>query len=233
MKKGVKGFTFLEVMISLVLFGLILLMVLGTFRLSLSSWEKVEKQNDRTLRIRTLQNLMIHQIKSIFPYKVKTEKAEGDYLAFEGKPDALRFVSNYSMRSRRAEGLVYAAYLWKNREKLELYEGRVLRKEFFETPLKEDSLIFTLNGISKLTFEYLKKEKDEEEGTWLEEWEGKGLDPLPRAIRISFQLEGENEPITTSIQIVLPSIKFEEIGTLIPGLGRRTIRERLLRGGTE
>lgn len=219
-------------MISLVLFSLILLMVLGTFRLSLSSWEKVEKQNDRTLRIRTLQNLMIHQIKSIFPYKVKTEKAEGDYLAFEGKPDSLRFVSNYSMKSKRSEGLVYAAYLWKNREKLELYEGRVLQKEFFETPLKEDSLVFVLSGISNLIFEYLKKEEDEE-GTWMKEWEGKGLDPLPQAIRISFQLEDEKEPITTSIQIPLPSRKFEDTGTLIRGLDRRTIRERLLRGSKE
>lgn len=232
MKRKVKGFTFIEVMISLVLFSLILLMVLGTFRLSLSSWEKVEKQNDRTLRIRTLQNLMIHQIKSIFPYKVKTEKAEGDYLAFEGKPDSLRFVSNYSMKSKRSEGLVYAAYLWKNREKLELYEGRVLQKEFFETPLKEDSLVFVLSGISNLIFEYLKKEEDEE-GTWMKEWEGKGLDPLPQAIRISFQLEDEKEPITTSIQIPLPSRKFEDTGTLIRGLDRRTIRERLLRGSKE
>lgn len=233
MKREVKGFTFIEVMISLVLFSLILLMVLGTFRLSLSSWEKVEKQNDRTLRIRTLQNLMIHQIKSIFPYKVKTEKAEGDYLAFEGKPDSLRFVSNYSIRNKRGEGLVYAVYLWKNREKLELYEGRILQKEFFETPLKEDSLLFTLNGISNLTFEYFKKEEDKEEGMWMREWEGKGLDPLPQAIRISFQLEDEKEPISTSIQIALPSRNFEETGTLIRGLDRRTIRERLMRGGIE
>lgn len=209
MQREVKGFTFIEVMISLVLFSLILLMILGTFRLSLSSWEKVEKRNDQTMRIRTLRQLMIHQIKSIFPYKVRTEKAEGDYLAFEGKSDLLRFVSNYSMRSKKSEGLVYAAYLWKNREKLEIYEGKVLRKEFFENPLQEDSLILALSGISNLTFEYLKKEEDEEEGTWLKEWEGKGLDPLPRAIRISFQLEDEKEPIASSIHISLPSRKFE------------------------
>lgn len=232
MKREVKGFTFIEVMISLILFSLILLMVLGTFRLSLSSWERVEKQSDQTLKIHNLQNLMIHQIKSISPYKVKTEKAEGDYLAFEGKRDSLRFVSSYSVRSKKSEGLIYAAYLWKNGEKLELYERRVLRKEFFEIPLQEDSLVFTLTGISNLIFEYLKKE-EEEEGIWLTEWEGKGLDPLPRAIRISFRLEDEKEPTGSSVQVTLPSRKFEDIQTLIRGLERRTIRQRLLRGGTE
>ncbi len=217
----------------MILFSLILLMVLGTFRLSLSSWERVEKQSDQTLKIHSLQNLMIHQIKSIFPYKVKTEKAEGNYLAFEGKRDSLRFVSSYSVRSKKSEGLIYAAYLWKNGEKLELYEGRVLRKEFFEIPLQEDSLVFTLSGISNLIFEYLKQEEDKEEGIWLTEWEGKGLDPLPRAIRISFRLEDEKEPTGSSVQIAIPSRKFEEIQTLIRGYERRTIRERLLRGGTE
>lgn len=230
MKREVKGFTFIEVMISLILFSLILLMVLGTFRLSLSAWERVEKQSDQTLKIHNLQNLMIHQIKSISPYKVKTEKAEGDYLAFEGKRDSLRFVSSYSVRSKKSEGLIYAAYLWKNGEKLELYERRVLRKEFFEIPLQEDSLVFTLTGISNLTFEYL---KEEEEGIWLTEWEGKGLDPLPRAIRISFRLEDEKEPTGSSVQVTLPSRKFEDIQTLLRGLERRTIRQRLLRGGTE
>lgn len=233
MEKEVKGFTLIEVMVGFALFGLILLMVLGTLRLCLSSWEKVEAQSDQTLKIRTIKRLMQDQLKSIFPYRVKSEKAEGDYLAFEGKSNSLRFVSTYSMRNKKAEGLIYASYIWKDGEILEFYEDSVIRKGFFETPLKEESRIFTLKRVSKLTFEYLKKDEDKEEGIWMEEWEGKGLDPLPHAIRINFQLEGEKEPSTTSMQITLPARKFENIEALRKGLGRRRIRERLLKRGIE
>lgn len=233
-RKKLNGFTLVEVMVSLTLLGLILLMVLGTFRLSLSSWERVERQNDHSLRIRSLQRMMLHQIKSIFPYRVRTEKAEGDYLAFEGKSKSLRFVSDYSIKSKKSEGFFSVTYLWKDGERLEIYEEKVLRKDFFEDPLKEEFLIATLSGISNLTFEYLKEEEDQEEGVWVEEWETKGLDPLPQAIRISLQIRDEKkEPVTSSIQIALPSRKFEDIRPMIRGLGRRTIRERLLGRGAE
>ena len=80
------GFTLIEVIVALTILGFIILMVSGTFRLGLSSWEKGDSIREDYQKIRMISQMVSRQIKSVVPYKFKTEKAEGDYLAFEGKP---------------------------------------------------------------------------------------------------------------------------------------------------
>jgi len=100
------GFTLLEVIVTLTILGFILLMVSGTFRLGLSSWEKGDAIKEDYQKIRMVSQLVSRQIKSVVPYKIKTEKAEGNYLAFDGKAHSLRFVSTLPIKARRPEGFV-------------------------------------------------------------------------------------------------------------------------------
>ena len=100
------GFTLIEVIVALTILGFIILMVSGTFRLGLSAWEKGDSIKEDYQKIRMISQLVSRQIKSAVPYKMKTEKAEGDYLAFEGKPHSLRFVSALAMKAKRPEGFV-------------------------------------------------------------------------------------------------------------------------------
>src|SRR5512136_1586864 len=80
-----KGFTLVEVMITLTILGFILLIIFGGFRLSFSAWERGDSTKEELQRRRIITQLISQQIKSIVPYRIKTEKAEGDYLAFQGK----------------------------------------------------------------------------------------------------------------------------------------------------
>src|SRR4030042_1900566 len=101
------GFTLVEVMVTLTVLGFVLLMILGAFRLGLSAWEKGESTKEEYQKVRIISQLISQQIKSIVPYKVKTQKAEGDYLAFEGKVRSLRFVSAFPIKGKQPEGFVY------------------------------------------------------------------------------------------------------------------------------
>ncbi len=137
-----RGFTLIEVVITLTVLSLILLIILGAFRLGLSAWEKGESTKEEYQKVRIISQLISQQIKSIVPYKIKTQKAEGDYLAFEGKVRSLRFVSAFPIKGKQPEGFVYAIYEFKEggREggRLVLYEQRALTRNFFEEEPKEE-----------------------------------------------------------------------------------------------
>lgn len=235
-----KGFTLLEVIVTLTIVGFILLIIFGAFRLGLSSWERGESTRMECQKVRAVTQMISRQIKSIVPYKVKATKAEGDYLAFEGKATSLRFVSAFPIKGKQPEGFVYGVYEFKGEGKeggrLILYEQRVLNKDLFEEPLKEESGATLIEGISKVRFEYYREGDPEKNRTeeWVEEWNAKEEKELPKALRMTITYkngEGEKKELPFTLLASIPANRFEDTKAATVGLGRRTIRERLQRGG--
>jgi len=226
--RSTTGFTLIEVVVTLTILGFILLIVFGAFRLGLSAWEKGESTKEEYQKARIVPQLISHQIKSIVAYKIKTQQAEGDYLAFEGKAHSLKFVSTLPIKAKQPEGFVYAIYDFKEggREggRLVLYEQRALNKDFFAEEPKEELAISLLEGISDVRFEYYREEdplKNQKE-EWVEEWSAKEERELPQALRMTIiqkdQKGKEEAPIT--ILSSLPAYRFEEVRI---GPVRRTI----------
>jgi len=232
-----KGFTLIEVTVTLVILGLIILIIFGVFRLGLSAWERGEAIQEEYQKTRVLSQLISQQIKSVFPYKIKSQKAGGDYLAFEGKAASLKFVSALPLKANKNEGLVYVFYEFKEGGKgagrLVLYEQRVLMKDFFEEELKEDQGVSLMEGISNIRFEYLREEdpQNNRPEEWIEEWNAKEEKALPKAIRMTFQYpayrqegrkEKENETAFL-MALSLPAYQFEEVRVVSPGQRPRSI----------
>jgi general secretion pathway protein J len=232
------GFTLIEVIVTLTVLGFILLIISGAFRLGISTWERGESTKEEYQKVRILTQLISRQVKSVFPYKIKSQKAEGDYLAFDGKDHSLKFVSTLSMKAKQPEGFVYAIYEFKEGGKeggrLVLYEQRVLNKDFFEEEPKEELGVPLLEGVSNVRFEYYQEEdltKNREEG-WVEEWNAKEEKRLPRAMKMTITYPAywqagkheknreENSSIT--LQASIPSYRFEEVRI---GQRRRTISQ--------
>ena len=105
-----EGFTLIEVIVTLTVLSFILLIIFGAFRLGLSAWERGESIKEEYQKVRIITQLISQQIKSIVPYKIKTQKTEGNYLAFEGKAHSLKFVSALPIKAKQPEGFVYAIY---------------------------------------------------------------------------------------------------------------------------
>ena len=215
-----EGFTLIEVMVTLTIIGFILLIVSGSFRLGLSAWEKGESMKNEYQKFRIVSELVSRQIKSVVPYKIKTEKAEGDYLGFEGKAQSLKFISAFSIRARNPEGFVYAIYQFKREGKegsrFVLYEQRVLNKNFFEEEPKEELAVSLLEGVSDIRFEYYQKEdtlKNRTEG-WVKEWSAKEENELPGAIKVYITYEqGGNEKMENPLELLIPmpAYQFEDL----------------------
>jgi len=209
-------------MVSLTIMGFIITMIFGVFRLGIAAWEKGETHKEEYQKTRIASQLISQQIKSAIPYKVKTRKAEGDFLAFEGKARSLKFVSALSLKGRKASGLVYAFYEFqeggKGGGRLMLYEGRVLNKDFLEDPPPEDAKIPVFERLADVRFEYYQEEDPEKNrsGGWVEEWNAKEEKALPTALRVTlaFPKEGaKTEGASTVILASLPSNRYEEVRT--------------------
>jgi general secretion pathway protein J len=233
------GFTLIEVVVTLTILGFILLIIFGAFRLGLFAWERGESIKEEYQKVRVISQLISQQIKSIVPYRIKTQKAEGNYLAFEGKAHSLKFVSAIPLKAKQPEGFVYATYEFKEggseRGRLVLYEQRVLNRDFFEEEPKEASGVSLLEGISNVRFEYYQEEdslKNRKEG-WVEEWNAKEEMGLPKAVRMTITQpaywhagkEGKNKEENFSMTLLasIPSYRFEEVRI---GRSRRIIPQR-------
>jgi prepilin-type N-terminal cleavage/methylation domain-containing protein len=221
------GFTLIEVIVTLTVLSFILLVIFGAFRLGLSAWERGESTKEEYQKVRIITQLISQQIKSIVPYKIKTQKAEGDYLAFEGKARSLKFVSALPIKAKRPEGFVYATYEFKEGGseggRLILYEQRVLNRDFFEEDPKEELGVSLLEGISNVRFEYYQEEdqvKNRKE-EWVEEWKAKEEKALPKAFRMTITYPAYRQAITLLASI--PSYRFEEVRI---GISRGVIPQR-------
>lgn len=231
--RSTTGFTLIEVTVTLTVLGFILLIIFGAFRLGLSAWNRGETTKQEYQRVRIISQLISRQIKSVVPFKIKTQKAEGNYLAFEGKAHSLKFVSAFPMRAKQSEGFVYTIYEFKEggREggRLVVYEQRVLNRDFFADEPKEELGVSILEGISDVRFEYYREEdlKNNKPEEWVEKWDAKEEKELPRALKmIITQKNGKNarEEFSITIQTSLPANRFEEVRTTPAGVGRRTMQ---------
>jgi general secretion pathway protein J len=216
------AFTLLEVMVTLTIMGFILLMIFGVFRLGIAAWEKGETNKEEYQRTRIASQLISQQMKSAVPYKIKTQKAEGDYLAFEGKARSLKFVSALSLKAKKPSGLVYAFYEFREGGKgggrLILYEGRVLNKNFLEENPPEDAAVPIFEGLADVRFEYYREEDPEKNriGGWVEEWSAKEEKELPTALRLTLSPQkggGKSKGFSTMILASVPSNRYEEVRT--------------------
>ncbi len=223
----------MEVIVTLTIFGFILLIIFGAFRLGLSAWERGETTREEYQKLRAVSQLISRQVKSIVPYKIKAQKAEGDYLAFEGTPHSLKFVSALSLKARQPEGFVYVIYEFKEGRKeggrLILYEQRVLNKDFFEGNPEEELGVSLFEGISNIRFEYFREEDLSKNRTedWVEEWNAKEEKELPKALKMTITYKsGKNEKkeIPLTILASISANQFEEMKTGPPRFRGRLIQ---------
>jgi general secretion pathway protein J len=233
------GFTLTEVVITMTILGFIILIIFGSFRLGISAWDKGESIKEDYQKIRIISQMLSQQIKSSIPYKIKTQKGEENYIAFEGKPDSLRFVSSTSLKVKQPEGFVYAIYEFKQDEKgighLLFYEQRVLNKDFFEDQPKEELKTSILEGISNIKFQYYREENKDKNWVeeWVDQWNAKEEKELPKALRMIITHKNKRgiEEEFIVIETSLPGYRFEEIRPQPPGVPRRRLQEMQQRRG--
>ncbi len=102
--KSQKGFTLLELLISLMIFTLVIMVTMQVIRLAVTSREISDKKLDTLQRLRFINEQLNSKIRSIHPLFIpkpgkedlinrKKPKSSAKILAFQGKSDSIKFIT--------------------------------------------------------------------------------------------------------------------------------------------
>src|SRR4030042_2758951 len=89
------GFTLLELLISIVMLGIIILIITGAMRLGFRSVDAGEKKAESLERFMSSLNIIDSQIQSLFPIMYNEEGTVNSN--FTGSRESLQFSTNYSI----------------------------------------------------------------------------------------------------------------------------------------
>ena len=174
-----RGFTLIEVMVSLVIMLMVLTVAFSGFRIGLNAWDRGGKAIERLDRRDNVERLIRRQLAMAAPAQVRNGK--NFVVMFRGTSDRIEFVSNYSLTDGASDfrKMDYA-----------FNDGRFLygEKDLFGYIRSDDEGLPTteLATFGSVTFQYLGS-GEENKPKWLDEWE-LGRNP-PSAIRV--RLDGD------------------------------------------
>lgn len=177
-KKSNKGFTLLELMISITLIGIVMLIVFGAMRLGYRSIEKAERTMEFLERIRTSLSLIEAQLQSQIPLTYEEDGERKVY--FAGDKEFIQFSTNYSIWSGQM-GYVRVAY---NVEQ-DVHGKRALYATENTISVEDNRKTLLLDNLESVSFKYFYKDPTMEQGEWRDEWTEKSLLPEMVSINIS------------------------------------------------
>lgn len=181
--RGAAGFTLIEVVLSLVIFSLLTLMVYSAFFIGHRAVLKGERDADQNQRMRVAEDILGREVRSAAVYWVRHE--DDQFPFFVGRADGMSFVSA-APQARGGTGLAAVTY--------RVVDGQLILEE--RVGFTHEDLVrppsgahveraVLLSGFSSLRFEYLPR--DDAEGGWQRQWDGREEDTLPLAVRVTVE----------------------------------------------
>lgn len=201
MKNSNKGFTLLELLISITLIGIIVVILAGAMRLGSRSIASGEKKIEQLDRLRATINFLDSQIQSLLPISREVEGETKTY--FVGERELLQFSTNYSVWGGE-KGYVIVTYTVKtnNEGKQDLYISESIIGIDFT---RETKLI---GNFDRIYFEYYYVEpiveKTKQQGVWVDHWEDELS--IPEKILCHFVYGNEDLAILVPVRVTETSL---------------------------
>lgn len=195
-----KGFTLLELVISLTIVAVIVVIIFGALRIGVRAWEKGEKDVEIRQKQRIVLDLIKRQLASTCVSEVWGRDQQ--LAALKGDDKSIEFVSQVPLTPGNRFGTVYVKYAAKRekggeKEHLIFYEKNVALsgKKFGAGYPADDDFSELLSGVKSIVFEYLKERPDEAASTWQKSWDPAVDKGVPRAVRVTLDQNDEKAPI--------------------------------------
>jgi type II secretion system protein J len=180
-RRGESGFTLLEMVLALVIFGMIAAVVYSAFYFGHRAVTSGERAADENQRMRLAEELLGRQVRSAVYYFAKHDDEEIAF--FLGAADGMSFVTS-APQSRGGTGLVAVTYRLVD-GKLVVEERANFTPDDLYSPPRDahvESAVL-LDGFTSFRFEYLPKE--ERDLGWADKWDARDEDTLPAVVRVT------------------------------------------------
>lgn len=181
-----RGFTLLELLISLTLLSFILVLLFGGLRLGVRSWDSVQKQVDNLNSVRSVESFLRREMERLYPYRWKDVPMQG--YAFHGERNKVNFVA--PLPSRIGAGGLYLIAVeleqtssgfrltWKHA----LLDSRM--KDFSALDGVKEMVLLGAesNAVGDIWLNYFGRETIDAAPRWVDRWDS--MTTMPLLIRI-------------------------------------------------
>ena len=210
MTSTAKGYTLLEMLISMMLIGFLMAALVMGIHVGNKAWAKGEAKLRQVHTAEERSQFMFQQVASLVPYKVASLNPDmaGEFYILEASAERLRFLSTYGTQYRRHAGLLWDEYAIVRNPRGDY--SLVLR----ETPVHDDTALLPLlierrssdldpeksqlvyrpfmlrdtdlrlmTGLRAARFEYFGVPRGGKREVWAPTWEAREEAPYPEAVR--------------------------------------------------
>jgi len=214
--KGSKGFTLLEILVSITLMAVLVVVLSMALRSGINAYSRIRHYNRSFFPKAALQGLLFRQLEAV------VSPGHGNLSAFsffQGEGDKLLFVTTYGPQGLGLGGPLKVVYWFNESEGALCYAQKVIVKrhevaqelpdrfyDLSEEELKKRGWIVTaLKGVKALGFSYHydSSEQEEDPGKWPEEFKRRRALPIEVGVSIDFD-DGSDERKALEKWIVIP-----------------------------
>jgi general secretion pathway protein J len=195
-----RGSTLIELLISLTILGVILLIIMGAFRIGIRAWETGDRDVDTAQRQQMVFSILKRQLSSAVnqPIVLEDEKP----FVFRGDAESMAFISTIPVVPGNEAGNVQVGYRIGVEDDGNGYYLEITEQNSFVQndgkkkmgSAKEPAAYRLLSGAQGVSFSYLKITPEASE--WQAEWNPEKDTGFPAAVRCVVQMEAEKTPIT-------------------------------------
>ncbi|MBP1148374.1 MULTISPECIES: prepilin-type N-terminal cleavage/methylation domain-containing protein [Methylocaldum] len=189
------GFTLIEVLIATTLLGVMMLLLFGSLRIGVTSWDSGEDKMARASRLFLVENFLRNHIGSALPL-VEMEESEGVAISLRGGEDWLEYVSTMPPQVKAGGLYRFRLYVARDGQHNDL---KVAMRPYVSNPNSREATVaaepiedvLLLENLDQIKLSYLPENLQTAQtsnSTWLPEWQ---QSQLPMLIQV--QIEPEHE----------------------------------------
>lgn len=175
------GYTLVELLVALTLFGLIALLMSGTFRFGARAWDAGARQIDRVGQVEAVQTLLRRELSQARLLVLKTAAPEPEPV-FVGESGELRFAAPLSVQHRNGGLYIFRLGLSGSASSDLVVGWQTYRPDasLDDTSLQEQVVL--LREVADIQLSYFGSLQDDLEPRWHSEWNDAG--GLPDLVRV-------------------------------------------------
>jgi general secretion pathway protein J len=184
MPRDQQGFTLLELLIAVTLVAVLMTLLFGGFRLGMRAQERVSSGADRVTQVASLHGFLREQLADARPIAVEREGGSAAIVRFDGRVDALEFLS-HPVAAVSVGGLQRLSLRLANDKALILrWSLDIGDRQWSDDGPRE---LLLLSRVATAVFDYYGAVEPGREPIWTDTWNGMPHLPSLARLRVVFE----------------------------------------------